>query len=361
MVELAEIFRLHGPDYRAQCGDRLLPRHRRARQDIAQCRTEALGGQLSQCDSCRESHYSYHSCTNRHCPTCQNDQAEQWLAHQQRVLLPVTHFLLTFTLPEALRAVARSHQKTVYNILFRSSAEALQALAWDPRFIGGRIGMMGVLHTWTRDLRSHPHVHSRVTGGGLTTDDTWQPSRPDFLVPVKALSVLFRAKFRDELKKSALFSLVDAQVWHKDWVVHCEPVDRGQEAFRSLAPYIFRVAISNNRILTLAEGEVTFQYKESATDQVKTSTVPAEEFLRRFLQHVLPDRFVTVRYDGLLSPSNRPRLTQARQLLGSSAVETKTSAQGRAVTDPTAAPRCPRCGSTLILVQTLRPTGRLPP
>lgn len=361
MVELAEIFRLHGPDDRAQCGDRLLPRHRRAMQDIEPCRTEALGGQLSQCDSCRESHDSSHSCTNRHCPTCQNDPAEQWLAHQQRVRLPVTHFLLTFTLPEALRAVARSHQKTVSNILLRSSAEAFQALAWDPRCIGGRIGMVGVLHTWTRDLRSHPHVHSRVTGGGLATDDTWQPSRPDFLVPVKALAVLFRATFRDELKKAALFSLVDEQVWHKDWVVHCEPVDRGQEAFRYLAPYIFRVAISNHRILTLAEGEVTLQYKESATDQVKTSPVPAEECMRRFLQHVLPDRCVTVRYDGLRSPSNRPRLTQARQWLGSSAVETKTSAQGRAVTDPTAAPRCPRCGSTLILVHTRRPTGRLPP
>lgn len=361
MVELAEIVRLHGPDARAQCGDRLLPRHRRAMQAMEQCRTEALGGQLSPCDSCRESHDSSHSCQNRHCPTCQNDQAEQWLANQQRGLLPVTPFLLTFTLPEALRAVARSHQKTVYNIRLRSSAEALQALAWDPRCIGGRIGMVGGLHTWTRDLRYHPHVHSIVTGGGLATDDPWQPSRPASLVPVKALSGLCRATFRDELKTSALCSLVDEQVWHKDWVVHCEPVDRGQEAFRSLAPSIFRVAISHHRLLTLAEGEVTLQYKASATGQVKTSTVPAEEFMRRFLQHVLPDRCVTVRYDGLLSPSNRPRLTQARQLLGRSAVETKTSATGRAVTDPTAAPRCPRCGSTLILVQTLRPTGRLPP
>ncbi len=361
MVDLAEIFRLHGPEYRAKFGDRMLPSHQRAMHDIAHCRTEALGGQLYQCASCQESHYSSHSCKNRHCPKCQNDQAEQWLANQQRLLLPVTHFLLTFTLPEELRAVARSHQKTIYNSLFRSSAEALQALAWEPRFVGGRVGMVGVLHTWTRDLRYHPHVHYIVTGGGLATDDTWRPSRPDFLVPVKALSVLFRAKFRDELKKPALFSLVDEQVWQKDWVVHCEPVDRGQEAFRYLAPYIFRVAISNNRILTLAEDEVTFQYKESATDQVKTSTVPAEEFIRRFLQHVLPDRFVKVRYYGLRSPSNRPRLKQARQLLGSSAVETKTSGTGGAVKDPTAAPRCPRCGSPLILVQTRRPMGRLPP
>ncbi len=180
-------------------------------------------------------------------------------------------------------------------------------------------------------------------------------------MPVKPLSVLFRAKFRDELKKTDLFSLVDEQVWQKDWVVHCEPVDRGQEAFRYLAPYIFRVAISNNRILKLAEGEVTFQYKESATDQVKTATLPAEEFIRRFLQHVLPDRFVKVRYYGLLSPSNRHLLKRARQWLGGSAVEPKTSGQGGAVKAPTTAPRCPRCGSTLILVQTLRPTGRLPP
>ena len=221
--------------------------------------------------------------------------------------------------------------------------------------------MVGVLHTWTRDLRYHPHVHYIVAGGGLAPDDTWRPSRPDFLVPVKPLSVLFRAKFRDALTKTALFSLVTEPVWYKDWVVHCEPVGRGQEAFRYLAPYIFRVAISNNRILTLAEDEVTFQSKESATDQVKTSTVPAEEFMRRFLQHVLPDRFITVRYDGLLSPSNRHRLKQASQLLSGSAVATTTRGTGGTVKEPPAAPRCPRCGSTLILVQTLRPTGRLPP
>ena len=143
MVELAEIFRVHGPASRAQCGDRLRPSHRRALQDIEQCRPEALGGQLSPCDSCQEAHYSSHSCTNRHCPTCQNDQAEQWLAHQQRLLLPVPHFLLTFTLPEELRAVARAHQKTIYNLLLRGSAEAFQALAWAPRDIGGQTGMRG--------------------------------------------------------------------------------------------------------------------------------------------------------------------------------------------------------------------------
>jgi hypothetical protein len=332
--------------------------------DIEQCRTEALGGQLYDCDTCRDDHDSYHSCQNRHCPTCQNDQAHAWLENQKSLLLPVPHFMVTFTLPAELRALARRHQKTLYNILFRSSSEALQELALDPRFLGGRIGMVGVLHTWTRDLRYHPHVHYIVPGGGLSADDRWLPSRPDFLVHVKPLSVLFRAKFRDALHKTDLFPLVDAQVWNKDWVVHCEPVGRGAEAFRYLAPYIFRVAISNNRILTLKEGAVTFQYKESATDQVKTCTLPAEEFIRRFLQHVLPARFIKVRYYGILSPGNRHMLHRAREVLGARTVQITTLAQhaeGNAPTDARDAPRCPTCGSILLLVETLRRRSRWPP
>ena len=170
----------------------------------------------------------------------------------------------------------------------------------DPRFIGGRIGMVGVLHTWTRDLRYHPHVHYIVTGGGLSADGQWLPSRHDFLVPVKPLSVIFRAKVRDHLKKTDLGPLVDERVWTQDWVVYSQPVGTGEPAFRYLAPYIFRVAISNNRMLRLVDGQVTFQYKDSATDQVRTCTVTAEEFIRRFLQHLLPDRFIKVRYYGCL-------------------------------------------------------------
>jgi hypothetical protein len=363
-VEIADIFRLHGPEYRAQFGGRMLPSHLRAMQDIERCRTEMLGGQVYYCETCREHHYSYHSCKNRHCPKCQNDQAQQWLEHQERLLLPVPHVMVTFTLPHELRALARRHQQVFYNILFRSSSEALQERARDPRFIGGSIGMVGVLHTWTRDLRYHPHVHYIVPGGGLTADGRWLPSRQDFLVPVKPLSVLFRAKFRDALQKTDLFPLVDEQVWHKDWVVHCEPVGHGEEAFRYLAPYIFRVAISNNRILTLQEGAVTFQYKESATDEVKRCTLPAVEFIRRFLQHVLPARFIKVRYYGLLSPTNRHLLNTARELLGTDTVEADSTGHHRDRIEPTdapAMPRCPTCGSPLILVQTLRPKGRSPP
>jgi len=358
-VARADIFRLHGPDYRAKYGERMLPSHLKAMEDIERCRTVALGGQLYCCEHCGDAHYRYHSGKNRHCPKCQNDQAAAWLENQKSLLLPVPHFMVTFTLPEELRALARSHQQTLYTILFRASAEALPELAADPSFIGGRIGLTGVLHTWTRDLLYPPHVHYIVPGGGLSAAGTWLPSRQDFLVHVKPLSVLFRAKVRAQRQKTALFPLVNEQGWKKDWVVHCKPVGCGAQAFRYLAPYILRVALSNNRILKLEEGKVTFQYKESATAQSKCSTVSAEEFIRRFLQHVLPDRFVKVRYYGLLSPGPRPLLNRARQLLGASALETNTTAKERAGKAALGVPRCPKCGSVLILVEILRPQRRL--
>jgi len=257
-VELADIFRLHGAEYRAKFGDQMLPSHRRAMHDLEACRTESLGGQLYLCQHCDEALYSYHSCQNRHCPKCQNHLADDWLDKQIGGLLPTNYFLLTFTLPQELRELARSNQKAVYNILFRASAQALQQLAWDERFIGGRLAFVGVLHTWTRDLRFHPHVHYIVSGGGLDDDGRWRASRPDFLVPVQALSVIFRAKVHDELKKADLLANLDSRLWHKAWVVHCEPVGSGTAAFKYLAPYIFRVAISNQRILKLEDGQVTF-------------------------------------------------------------------------------------------------------
>jgi len=348
MVEVAEIFRLHGPAYREKFGIRMLPSHRRAMQDIETCRTEALGGQVYFCAQCDEQRYSYHSCKNRHCPKCQNEQANDWLQEQQSLRLPVTHFLVTFTLPAELRAVARSNQKTIYNLLFRASSAALLQLAQDPRFVGARLGMVGVLHTWTRQLLYHPHVHYIVTGGGLTQDRDWKSSRSDFLVPVKALSRIFRAKFRDELKKTELFALVEARVWRKDWVVHSEPVGSGHQAFKYLTPYIFRVAISNNRLRQLENDQVTFAYKDSATDQLKRCTITAEEFIRRFLQHVLPPRFIKVRYYGLLSPSNRHLLQKARQLL--SVTTSKLNREEVKTTAPLALLCCPHCGAPALAV-----------
>jgi hypothetical protein len=356
MLEVADIFRLHGPEYRSQFGKQMLPSHRRAMQDIETCRTASLGGQLYYCAQCDEQRYSYHSCKNRHCPKCQNDQANDWLQEQQSLLLPIAHFLVTFTLPAQLRALARSNQKTIYNLLFRASSAALLQLAQDPRFVGARLGMVGVLHTWTRQLLYHPHVHYVVIGGGLTDDGRWRSSRKDFLVPVKALSVIFRAKFRDALKKSELFALVAAGVWRKDWVVHSEPVGSGVQAFRYLAPYIFRVAISNNRLRKLENGQVTFAYKESATDQLKHCTLNAQEFIRRFLQHILPPRFIKVRYYGLLSPAQRHRLLKASQLLSA----TKLKCALVKPLQPLALLACPQCRAPLTLLGPLAPRGRAP-
>ncbi len=358
MVEVADIFRLHGPAYRAQFADRMLPSHLRAMQDIEQCRTTALGGQVYFCNQCQEQRYSYHSCKNRHCPKCGNDQANEWLAAQQELLLPINYFLVTFTLPQELRAVARSNQKTIYNLLFRAASQALLKLALDPRFVGAQIGMVGVLHTWTRQLLYHPHVHFIVTGGGLSDDGRWRCSRPDFLVHEKPLGIIFRAKLRDELKKCGLFAPVDRRVWKKQWVVDCQPVGSGTQAFKYLAPYIFRVALSNNRLCSLHQGRVTFSYKDSASDQLKYCTLSAQEFIRRFLQHVLPPRFIKVRYYGLLSPAHRQRLQQARQLL--SVTTCKPKSEVVKTIEPLPPLSCPLCRGPLTLIGPLAPRGRPP-
>jgi hypothetical protein len=338
------------------------PSHRKVIQDIIQCRTEALGGNLYSCEQCAKLHYSFHSCQNRHCPKCQNNLANEWLDNQKQRLLPGEHFLVTFTIPEELRSIARAHQKIVYNILFQASSRALLDLAADPRFVGGKIGMVGVLHTWTRDLFYHPHVHYIATGGGRTPNGQWLNSRPNFLVHITPLSILFRAKFRDLLKKTELFQLVDPRVWQKNWGVHCKAVDSGLRAFKYLAPYLFRVAISNNRIHTPDDnGMVTFSYKDSADQQTKFSTIPAQEFIRRFLQHVLPDHFIKVRYYGLLSRTNRELFETAKILLHAKLDTLSKSGAASEQGTPDTALRCPTCGSVLILLQRLLPDRRGPP
>ena len=224
--------------------------------------------------------------------------------------------MVTFTLPEPLRKIARSQQKIMYKLLFQTGAAALQQLAQDPRFVGGQIGMIGVLHTWGRDLSYHPHVHFLVPGGGLSADGRqWLASRPRFLVHVRPLSKLFRAKFRAALQKTELFKQVPPQIWGQEWVVDCRAVGNGQAALKYLAPYIFRVAISNKRIIKVAEDQVTFRYTPSGSKKSKLCTLSAEEFIRRFLQHVLPKGFVKVRYYGLFASGQRQRLKQARTLL----------------------------------------------
>ena len=365
MSTLADIVHEYGAAYREKFDDRLLPSHRRTLHDIAQCRTAVFGGHVYHCATCDETHYQYHSCQNRHCPQCQHDAAQQWLTKQQALLLSVPYFMVTFTLPATLRDVARRNQQTIYNLLFRTSAAALQELAWDPRYVGGQIGMVGVLHTWGRDLCYHPHVHYLVPAGGLAADEQqWLSARHNFLVPVKALSRLFRAKFRDALKRTDLFDSVLPETWHSDWVVHCQPVGDGLPALKYLAPYIFRVAIGNNRILRAIDGKVTFRYRVADTKQWKVCTLTAEEFLRRFLQHVLPKGFVKVRYYGLFSAARRYQLGLIR--LGLDASEPETPPTDEVIctaesSDSEYRVRCRTCGQVMELVKILRPRSRYPP
>jgi hypothetical protein len=277
------------------------------------------------------------------------------------MLLPVRSFLATFPLPAALRELARSHQKRLYNPLFRASAAALQTLAHAPRVVGGTIGMIGVLHPWTRALHYHPHVHDLVPAGGLACEGhQWLPARADCLVPVTALSVVFRAKFREALRKTPLFDRVPAEVWEQDWVVPCKPVGTGAQALQYLAPDSFRVAISHNRLRTLADGQVTCQYKDAHTEPPKVCTLSAEEFIRRFLPPVLPDHVVKGRYDGLLSPGNREALHTVRELLGAQSPPRPLAEHARDSTPATTTVHCPRCGHAMELVETLRPKTRSP-
>jgi ssDNA-binding Zn-finger/Zn-ribbon topoisomerase 1 len=354
MVEMAEIFRRYGPQYRAKYGDKMLPGHWKVMYNIERCRTVELGGHVYTCEECEETIYHYHSCRDRHCPKCQNGKAQQWLEKQQDLLPAASYFMLTFTLPSELRRVARSHQELFYNLLFRTSADAVQKLAQDPRFVGGWMGMVGVLHTWGRNLAYHPHVHYVVPGGGLAADGTWRPSRKNFLLPVKALSKVFRAKFRDALRQCApdTFAEIPAEVWKKEWVVHSQPVGNGLSTFKYLAPYIFRVAISNRRILKLTNGKVTFRYRTTDTGTLRTCTLQAGEFIRRFLQHVLPKGFVKVRYYGFLASGCRPQLAALRQQLGSLATDQPSDSDVDSGDEPSAEQDssngavvlCPSCG-----------------
>lgn len=357
MPELADIFCRHGPEYRTKFADHMLPSHLKAMEDIENCRTESLGGHVYLCDQCGEVHYSYHSCKNRHCPKCGNDTTELWLKKQLDLLLPETYFLITFTLPEGLRILARSNQKLVYDLLFRASAEALKKLAKDPKFLGGRIAMIGVLHTWGRDLSYHPHVHYIVPGGCLSSDNRWLPSAKKFFVPVKALSIIFRAKIRHGLEKLGLFGSVDQKIWKKPWVVHSKPVGTGEAALRYLAPYVYRVALSNNRIEHVGDTSITFRYRESDSGTLRRMTLNTIEFIRRFLQHVLPDGFHKVRYYGLLSTSNRKTLKLLQNILTTDSIL-------EAILNPSESEKplgfqrpetllCPHCGSRLRLLKTI--------
>ena len=310
-VEVADIFRHYGPEYRT---GHLMPRdHLRVMRAIEVCRTAELGGHVDECDTCGTIRISYNSCRNRHCPKCQCLRKEQWIEARKEDLLPIPYFHVVFTIPEELNPLALRNRRTLYGILFRSVSETLMELGRDPKHLGAQIGFISILHTWGQNLMEHPHIHCIVTGGGLSSDgQRWVASRNGFFLPVKVMSRLFRGKFLDSLQRSydsgalalpgSVTILQEAEsfreflsgLYRKEWVVYCKPPFKDAEGvLQYLGRYTHRVAISNHRILTLEDGKVSFIWRDySDGNRNKIMTLDADEFIRRFLLHVLPARFV---------------------------------------------------------------------
>ena len=359
MGRMAEIFRRHGPAYRAKFADRMPYDQLRAMRAIERCRTAALGGRHWRCPQCGEQRWSFHSCGNRHCPVCGQDDAREWLRRQEALRLPVTYHLCTFTIPEELRAVVRSHPRKALALLFAASSSTLLDLCAHPKWFGARPGVTGVLHTNTRALFYHPHVHYLVTGGGVAPDGSWREPHRKFLVPVTALSPVFRARFRDALRKrlQEVFAAIPKKVWQRDWVVHSEPVGNGEQASRYLARYLYRVALADSAILAhddpstgSGQAAVTFRYRDSETGKGRKMTLPVQEFIRRFLQHVLPKGFVKVRYYGLHHPRRRKTLALIRASL---CLRKKLPLP---ISPPPLNPSpclCPRCATPMTLIECL--------
>lgn len=364
MTELADIVRIHGPEYLEKFGDKMLPSHLCALKAIVACRTEAMGGHLKACDDsdCGHRHYSYHSCKDRNCPKCHTADTNKWLDKREKELLPVPYFHVTFTLPQGLRRVVRKNQKKLYAILMRTAAEALIKLGHDPKYVGGQLAILAVLHTWTRTLEFHPHVHMLVPEGGVDKDGVWQPAKKrEYLVCAKALSKIFRAKFMAAARKELPQETLPQELWQTDWVVDIQPsIKNPKKVLDYLGRYVHRIAIANSRILSLKDGMVTFRYQESDTGIWKTMTLHAMEFLRRFLQHVLPGGFHKVRYFGLWSPANRKNLKKVRHELREKAgihEEAKETTPATTVNNI-----CPCCKKgVMVVLEHLPPRARSPP
>jgi hypothetical protein len=334
-LEVADIFRQHGPAYRE--AHRLSRNQWRAMRAIEECQTAALGGHKDQCDHCGHLEISYNSCRNRHCPKCQTLRKEKWIEARRKDLLPIEYFHVVFTLPAALNPLVSMNQQLLYDLLFRSASETLSQLAQNPKHLGAKVGMIGILHTWGQNLMDHPHTHWIVTGGGLSSDGRrWRSCRKGFFLPVRVLSALFNGKFLDllndgfqrgdlvfpahlrHLQDPKNFETFRRHLYRKPWVVYCKPpFDGAQGVLQYLGRYTHRIAISNNRILTLQDGKVSFLWRDYADhNRQKTMTLKADEFIRRFLLHVLPARYVRIRHFGLLANRNRKdHITLCRMIL----------------------------------------------
>jgi hypothetical protein len=349
VIPLAAVLRRYWPAYERKFGARLLPSHRRAVQAILSCRTPALGAQLFGCD-CGRRELVYHSCNHRACPRCGHADATQWLERQRRKLLPVPYYLVTFTVPAQLRKVIRSNQKILYPLLIREAAYALLDVGRDHKNLGAQLGVLAVLQTWARDLQYHPHVHCVVPGGGLSAERLrWvRPQCPDYFLPQAALAMRFRTRLKRMLQQEhpQLFIHIPRAAWKLNWVADVQPVGTGEPALKYLAAYVYRTAFSSEKIVADDQRGVTFAYRDNQR-RLRKLTLPAEAFLHRFLQHVLPGGLQRVRYFGFLSPAAKERFERIRALLDAP----EPAPLALSIVPP---PQCPCCHKPMRLL------GRLP-
>jgi len=369
-LEVADILRAHGAAYQAD--HRVSAEQAAVMRHLVICRTAAMGGHVDACDQCGFQRVSYNSCRDRHCPKCQAAKRAQWVEQRLARLLPVPYFHVVFTLPEQLKPLVLRNRRRVYELLFRAASATLLQLAADPKRLGAQIGLTAVLHTWSQNLLFHPHLHCVVTGGGLTADgDHWVAAREGYLLPVKVMARLFRGKFlhglqqlyetgelsfagsTESLNDPRAFAALRNQLYRQDWIVYAKPPFGGADhVYRYLGRYTHRVAIANSRLIAMEGDRVRFHWKDYAHgNQVRHMTLSAEEFIRRFLLHVLPKRFVRIRHYGLMAGRNvDTRLARCRALL-------KNAAEPSSAPSPSAAPTlpgdeqdwgtCPRCRGAL--------------
>ena len=391
-LEVADVFHRHGADWRRANAGHVSLGQLQVMSAIEQCRSAALGGHVERCKDCGHSRIAYNSCRNRHCPKCQGGAAQDWLAARQADLLPVGYFHVVFTLPAEIAPIAYQNKAVVYDLLFRAAADTLLTIAADPKHLGARIGATAVLHTWGSTMTHHPHVHMIVPGGGISLDGTrWVRCRPGFLLPVPVLSRLFRRLFLaaladahaagrlaffgkiEDLHRRQAFAAHLAPLKRKKWFVYTKPPFAGPEAVLAyLARYTHRVAISNSRLVSLNERGVTFRFKDyrrSGRARFDTMTLMPNEFIRRFLLHVLPKRFHRIRHYGLLASATcKANVARAKELLAAPLPSIDPSPEHDDPDAPTGAaadhrPPCPCCGGRMIIVERFGPGGapRAPP
>ena len=373
-LEVADVFHRHGEGYRLAHAGHLGRVERRVMSAIELCRTAALGGHTEQCEECGTVRVAYNSCRNRHCPKCQGAAREEWLAARTGELLPVPYFHVVFTLPELAAEIAFQNKEAIYTILFKAAAEALRKIAADPRHLGAQTGVLAVLHTWGQTLHHHPHIHCIVPGGGPSSDGArWVACRPGFFLPVRVLSKLFRRLFLENLQVAfeagqlgffgALAKLDDPATFadhlrrlrRVDWVVYAkQPFGGPEQVLAYLGRYTHRVAISNSRLVSMENGKVAFRWKDYRHHgKLRLMTLDADEFIRRFLLHTLPDGFHRIRHYGFLANSHRAeKLALCRRLLHGRSPG-GPGEQNRNNRPPRTAERCPCCGGAMIVLDIL--------